>query len=36
MKERIIAMLDEINNEKKLERVYWFVMNLLMKGGEKK
>lgn len=31
MKERIIAMLDEINSEKKLERLYWFVAHLLVK-----
>jgi hypothetical protein len=31
MKDRIVAMLEQITDERKLERLYWYVVHLLVK-----
>jgi hypothetical protein len=32
MKERILALLEQVTDETKLERLYWFVVNLLTRN----
>lgn len=31
MKERIVILLEQITDKKKLERLYWYVVHLLVK-----
>jgi len=31
MKERIVMLLEQITDKKKLEKLYWYVMHLLAK-----